>query len=133
MTGWLRGEARVCLASLPAATVIIDDERRVVVANAEALALLGVEEGGTVALPTRDSASEQARTDQRQVLGAGAEPFLASVAWRGVQLDGAPHTLVHVLPIRGAARARACSTSAISRCCGTAPRSRSSGSSSTIT
>ncbi|MBL8741159.1 MAG: response regulator [Myxococcales bacterium] len=93
------------LALLPAATVVIDDARRVVVANDAARVLLGIEEGATVALPTRASA-EGPRTDQRHVLGAGGEPFLASVAWSEVIVAGAPHTLVHALPIHGSARER---------------------------
>ena len=105
MNGWNGNEARRCLESLPAATLIIDDGRRVVVANAAARALLGVVEGGQVSLPTRGP-SDEARTDQRLVLGVGAEPFLASVAWRGVEVDGEPHTLVHVIPIGGEVRER---------------------------
>jgi two-component system cell cycle sensor histidine kinase/response regulator CckA len=105
MPGWSIEEARRCLSVLPAATVILDDARRVVVANDAARALLGVEVGAEVALPTRASA-QASRTDERQVLGAGGEPFLASVAWRGVELDRGPATLVHVLPIHGAARER---------------------------
>ncbi|MBN8612224.1 MAG: response regulator [Deltaproteobacteria bacterium] len=106
MPGWSLDETRRFLNESPAASVVLDDERRVVVANAEARALLGIAEGAQVALPTRASA-ETPRTDQRQVLGAGGEPFLASVAWRGVSLAGARHTLVHVVPIRGEARLHA--------------------------
>jgi PAS domain-containing protein len=106
MPGWSLDEARRYLSESPAATVIVDDAHRIVVANDEARALLGVDEGARVALPTRASA-ESPRTDQRHVLGAGGEPFLASVAWRGMSLDGVLHTLVHVLPIRGEARMQA--------------------------
>ncbi|MFO0615957.1 MAG: ATP-binding protein [Polyangiaceae bacterium] len=105
MSGWNEAEARRCLDVLPAAAVIIDDARRVVVANAEARALLGVEEGAEVSLPTRDLQGD-ARTDHRQVRGASAQPFLASVAWRRVELEGTSHTLVQVIPIQGEARER---------------------------
>jgi PAS domain S-box-containing protein len=105
MPGWSSEEARRCLATLPAATVIVDDDRTVVVSNEAARTLLGVGDGALVALPTRATATEP-RTDQRHVLGAGGEPFLASVAWRSIDLAGTPHTLVHVIPIREEARDR---------------------------
>ncbi len=105
MSGWLREDAGRWLAGLPAASVIVDDHRRVVVANEAARALLGVDVGASVALPTRATA-EEPRTDQRHVLGAGGEPFLASVAWRSLELGGLPHTLVHVIPIREETRDR---------------------------
>lgn len=100
---WSLEEARRHLEALPAPTVIIDDARRLVVANTAGREVLGVEEGAEVALPTRASADEP-RIDQRHVLGAGGEPFLASVAWRGIEFDQVAHTLVQVLPIRGPAR-----------------------------
>ncbi|MCU0675187.1 MAG: ATP-binding protein [Myxococcota bacterium] len=103
MTAWTRNEATQVLELLPAPTVILDDARRLVVVNDVARAVLGVEERAEVALPTRASADES-RIDQRHVLGADGEPFLANVAWRGIELDGVAHTLVQVLPILGPAR-----------------------------
>ena len=103
MAAWTRDEATQVLELLPAPTVILDDARRLVVVNDAAREVLGVEEGAEVALPTRASA-DVSRTDQRHVLGAGGEPFLANVAWRGIELDGVAHTLVQVFPILGPAR-----------------------------